>query len=476
MTRVFWTPADDAIAQEELEIGPSTEAAAARLSRRLGRTITRQALDGRARLRGWKPSTAAKYSSRQAVDREPATDPIPPPPDLTELVRPPADPFAASYVPHPPRGPQTTPHIIPVGHELGGVSTLKDAGGKVVQQWDKTRVAGSEESPEAVPPSFLLHRTSRMQRGDGSTVVQWSSYKRDEAERWEAIRQGVVDHVSEYVRPASPVIAPQLTLEDLLVAYPLGDPHIGMLAWAEEVGESFDLKIAERELAECFRQLVARSPAAERAIVTNLGDFWHAQDNNQRTPTGGNKLDVDGRVGKVARVGLRLFRTLIDTALTKHQIVQVRSIPGNHDPTSSLWLPEVMRAAYAHEPRVIVEDAFNPYQFDRFGKVLLGWAHGDGAKLEALGEIMATDVPEMWGQTVHRQWHCGHVHHLVEKEFRGCLVTTHRSLAAKDAWHHHSGYRSNRSLRAMTYHREWGLDSSVTVGVERVRAALGEAA
>src|SRR6185437_3939467 len=110
-------------------------------------------------------------------------------------------------------------------------------------------------------------------------------------------------------RPAPPIEAPGTTDTDRLVAYPLGDPHIGMLAWAAEVGESFDLHIAERELCECMKQLVARSPSASEAIIVNLGDFWHAQDDTQRTPTSGNKLDVDGRSGKVGQVGVRILRT-----------------------------------------------------------------------------------------------------------------------------------------------------------------------
>lgn len=378
----------------------------------------------------------------------------------------------AGYVPHPTRGPLLKPHYIPIGHELGGVSRLTDDSGKTIQEWSKTRVAGADEPPVPVPESFLLDSTSLMRRGDGSTVVEWVSYKADAAARWEAIKTAITEHVTEYVRPAAPVDPPAVTDSDLLVAYPLGDPHIGMLAWWAEVGESFDLRIAENELCECMRQMVARSPAAEQAIVCNLGDFWHAQDDMQRTPKSGHKLDVDGRFGKVGKVGLRIFQTLIDTALTRHQIVKVRSLPGNHDPNSSFWLPLYISAVYKDEPRVVVEDGFSPYQYDHFGKVLLGWAHGDGAKLEHLGEIMATDERQLWGVTEHHYWNVGHVHHWSTKELRGCVVDTHRTLAGRDAWHHHSGYRSGRALKAVTYHRTYGLDSVAVVGIERVRASL----
>jgi hypothetical protein len=373
--------------------------------------------------------------------------------------------------PRPPRGPSVKP-AIPEGHELGGLSTLTDAEGNVKAEWAKTRVAGADDPPTAIPDTMYLKKASVMQRADGTTVIQWSSYSQEEVDRFESIKAAVVEHVATYTRPLAPAAAPTTTDADLLVAYPLGDPHIGMLAWANEVGESFDLKIAERELCECMRQLVARAPAASQAIVCNLGDFWHAEDDAQRTPKSGHKLDVDGRAGKVGRVGLRILHTLIDTALEKHAHVRVRSIPGNHDPHSSFWIPEILRASYAKDPRVTVEEGFNPYQFDTFGRCLLGWAHGDGAKIPALGEIMATDVPDLWGAASFRYWNTGHVHHLVRQELRGCVVDTHRTLAGRDAWHHHSGYRSGRSLRAITYHREWGLEGEVNVGVERVRAAI----
>jgi hypothetical protein len=376
--------------------------------------------------------------------------------------------------PRPPRGPSTKP-AIPKGHELAGVSTLTGPDGEVKAEWNKTRGAGADEPPQAIPDNFHLSKASVMQRADGTTVVQWSSWEPERVAQWEATKAAIVEHVNTYVKPSPAPPAPVVDwIEDQLSVYNLGDPHIGMMAWAAEVGESFDLKIAERELCKCFELLVDRAPRTRRAIIANLGDFWHAQDDSQRTPRGGNKLDVDGRSGKVGRVGLAIVRTLIDSALLKHAAVEFRSLPGNHDPNSAFWLPEVMRAAYLGNERVTVHDAFAPYQYDRFGSTLLAWCHGDGAKLDALPGLMATDVPELWGATEHRYWNVGHVHHWSEKELPGVVVTTHRTLAGRDAWHHHSGYRSRRSLKVQTYHERWGLDSVAVVGIERVRAALSE--
>jgi hypothetical protein len=351
--------------------------------------------------------------------------------------------------------------------------------GDELSAWEKTRIAGAEVPPvEPEPPGFLINRVSTYRRGDGSTIGQWTSADREKETLWNDCQEAVRRHVAEYVTPAPPILLPALTDHDpkRRVAYCLGDPHIGLLAWWKEVGRSFDLRIAEDELCECFRQLVARSPRTETAYVVNLGDFWHAQDDKQQTPRGGNKLDVDGRTGKVGEVGLRIFRTIIDTARQHHKRTVVRSIPGNHDPVTAFWLPQTMRALYSNAPDVEIEDAYNPYQFDRFGEVLLGWCHGDGAKLEALGEIMSVDARQDWGSTQFHYWNTGHVHHWSQKELRGCFVDTHRTLASRDAWHHHAGYRSGQALKATVYHCDWGYDGQAAISVERVRAALGVAA
>lgn len=386
----------------------------------------------------------------------------------------------ARYVPRPPRGPSDpVPAVPPMheGHELAGVSTLTNEEGEVSATWNKTRVAGADVPPVAIPESFLLRRTSVMQGGDGSTKVQWSSYDQAAVDRWESVKVAVAAHCAEHVQAKPLRLLPSAVRDDdLITLYPIGDPHIGMLAWAKEVGEHFDVRIAQHELCECFRQLVERAPASAECIITELGDFWHAENDRQQTPRGGNKLDVDGRTGKVGEIGLAILDTIIDTALAKHARVRFRCVPGNHDPNLGQWLPEIMRRTYRNEPRVIVEDGFNRYQYDAFGRNIFGWAHGDGAKVDALESIMLADEPARCGAARFRYWHTGHRHHWETKEFRTCVVETHRTLAGRDAWHHGEGYRSGRALKATAYHREWGLDSSWVVGVERVRAALGKAA
>jgi hypothetical protein len=381
-----------------------------------------------------------------------------------------------------PRGPsgahaETPPINLAPGQELRGQSTFARPSG-LIGRWDKSGIAPNPARFEIVPAGHHITRTSTYVRADGQIGGQHISAEHKKAARETAMFDAWKRHAEIYKGLAAPARAPRGRLldADLLAVYPLGDPHIGMLAWAPEVGEHFDLKIATRELLTCVRIMVEGAPPAKHAIITNLGDFLHAQDEQQRTPGHGHKLDVDGRFAKVLDAGHTLLRAIVDTALQKHERVTVRNLPGNHDPQVAAMLAMWLRAVYEREPRVTVADAFAPYQFDRFGCVLLGWAHGDGAKAEALPLLMANAEPQNWGATTEHVWHTGHVHHLSTKEYTGCVVETHRTMAGKDHWHTSKGYSAKRSLSVVCYHKLFGELSRNRVGLERVRAALKGAA
>lgn len=374
--------------------------------------------------------------------------------------------------PRPPRGPSAKP-AIPEGHELAGLSTLTDPNGETKAEWAKTRVAGAEPAP--LPEGFdAPSRVSRMARGDGSVVVEWQSYDRERADLAAAHVEAWAAHAAKYRGLAAPVDAPARTSAELMAVYPLGDPHIGMLAWKPETGQHHDTDIATAQLVECMRQLTERTPPAERALIVQLGDFFHAEDMNQRTPGSGHKLDVDGRVSRVREAGYTVLRAVVDLALLRHRHVEVVNLPGNHDPNQAHAIAMWLAAVYEREPRVAVDRSCAPYFYREFGANLIAACHGDGAKGKDLPLLLAARQPDAWGRTRKRVWHVGHVHHTDLKEYNGARVWYHNTLAGKDYWHHAQGYDADQELMSITYDRDYGQDSTATIGIERVRAALAK--
>jgi UDP-2,3-diacylglucosamine pyrophosphatase LpxH len=254
---------------------------------------------------------------------------------------------------------------------------------------------------------------------------------------------------------------------DLLTAYPIGDPHFGMYSWAEETGDDWDLSIAERVHCAAMASLVEAAPASEQALVVNLGDALHYDSMAAVTPRSGHNLDADGRYQKMAAVAVKVIRQCIESALTKHKRVHVINAVGNHDETGALWLNIALQQTYAREPRVTFEQSPSVFAYYRWGRCLVGVHHGHSCKPDKLPGVMATDRARDWGETDHRYWWMGHVHHQSLREFPGVSVESFGTLAGKDAYAAAGGWRSRRDMQAIILHREHG-----EVARSRVTAAM----
>ncbi len=323
------------------------------------------------------------------------------------------------------------------------------------------------EEKVTVPEGFGVKGTSTLYDADGNVRAKWVKTNRQGTDKFQAFRDAMATIADKWTGLADPAIIPDMLDDDLLAVYPMGDPHIGMFGWAAETGNDFDLKIAEHNLYTAVDHLVDLAPAAEHALVVNVGDFFHA-DNRASTTTSGTPVDSDGRWPKVLSVGIRLMRRVIDRALTKHKHVTVINEIGNHDWHGSIMLSICLAQYYEREPRVTIDTSPAKFHWHRFGNNLIGVTHGDTAKLADLGEIMSCDRAQDWGETMHRYWLTGHIHHDTVKELRGCTVESFRTLAPGDAWHRGKGYRSGRDMKVLVFHREHGQINRHVVGINQI--------
>lgn len=317
-----------------------------------------------------------------------------------------------------------------------------------------------------VPAPFVVRGTSTLYDEAGKPRLQWVKTRLDDDKLEQVIRETVAALTEEVKRKAPLTKAPAKALSDLLAVYPFGDPHFGLYSWAKEAGEDFDLEIARRLTLGAVDRLVQAAPAAETAILLPLGDIFHMDDQTNRTPAHGHQLDADGRFVKVLGVGIHTFRHAVLRCLEKHKRVIVRFVRGNHDPHAVWALAYTIAAYFENEPRVEVDLSPALHWFYRFGKVLIGATHGDTTKPEQLLGVMASDRAEDWGQTKHRYWYTGHVHHQSVREFAGVTAESFRTLAAKDAYAAGHGYRAGRDMRCIVLHRDHGE-------IERHRCDVG---
>lgn len=317
------------------------------------------------------------------------------------------------------------------------------------------------------PKGYFLRGRSTLYNKDGDIIGEWVKTAKDTEDEYQQLVAAIEGITDKMPKPSSIKKPKGFLSDDLLTVIPLGDPHLGMFSWGEETGQDFDLGIAEANLVRAVDHLVSLAPKAKQALLINLGDFFHADSSFNQT-TRGTRVDVDSRWAKVLRVGIRTMRRCIDRLLETHEKVTVICEIGNHDSHSAVMLALALDQFYENEPRVTIDTSPAKFHWYRFGKNLIGVTHGDTVKPKDLAGVMSVDRAKDWGDTDHRYWYIGHVHHDSVKEFPGVTVESFRTLAPADAWHKGQGYRSGQDLKLDVIHKTYGRVNRHIVGIRQL--------
>jgi hypothetical protein len=334
-----------------------------------------------------------------------------------------------------------------------------------------------EELPlPGIPASHQLDKISQLVDSEGRELLRWNKFSQEKVEREAAFWDAARGHAAEFKGLVAATRAPRTDFNNMLSVYAIGDAHCGLLSWGAEAGHDFDLKIWQTQLQDSMDLLVAQTPATEDCIVLNVGDWFHVQSSDFRTPSGGNRLDGDSRLGKITRAGFDCMRWIIERAKQKHARVRVINVRGNHDPDLSVVFNLWLQSAYENEGRVVIPDNFAYRDYLEFGRCLLGFTHGDqiAGGIASLPGLMATEQPEAWGRCqAIRMWLTGHVHHKRQmklQEYPGVRVESFSTLAPKDAWHSSKGYLSEQGIESLVFHKNFGLKGRSYVSLAETQA------
>lgn len=360
-------------------------------------------------------------------------------------------------------------HEVPDGLRLKGTSIRYNEAGEVEQYWNKTGLAGmSPAEATQLPDPKKITKLSTLYDQQGNVTQQWVSEKPEDITREKLWREFARELAVELPR-VEPVSAPEETADHLMAIYPVGDHHLGMLAWDKETGADYDLSIGEDLLTKASAYLIDKAPSCSHAAVIFLGDFLHYDSMESVTPTSRNQLDSDSRYPKMVRVAVRCMRFMIEEAARRHAHVRVIVEIGNHDLASSIFLMECLANIYENDPRITVDTSPMHFHYFDFGQCLVMTHHGHGTAMANLPLIMAADRPEEWGRTRYRYAYTGHIHQrktqaaVSAQDFSGVTVESFRILAPSDAWAHQKGYRPIRDMKSIILHRDYGEVARHTV-------------
>lgn len=240
----------------------------------------------------------------------------------------------------------------------------------------------------------------------------------------------------------------------------LTDLHSGLLSWEKETGNNYDLKIAEKNFKACISDIynrATREPIKKILFVT-MGDILHV-DNDNQTTTRGTFQQVDGRISKIYDTTLDMLIWAFEL-LKKVAPIEVVYCSGNHDRVLGYTLIKSAEMAFRNDNAITFDVAHNPLKYRQFGKVLIGFAHGEMPK-KNIGTWLSgnLDSRESFGKSKYIEVHTGHRHsQSTMEESYGVIVRTMPPLCASSLWEHGMAFGDSvKSIVCYIWNDELGL-------------------
>jgi len=246
----------------------------------------------------------------------------------------------------------------------------------------------------------------------------------------------------------------ELMITDLHIGKVGFDPHTLEFNWSPEE--------ALRIYADCVSYLLEQvDEPIEKIVIPTGNDLLHI-NSDQNTTKKGTQMHTGDMFGRLFVRTRETICAIVDEMQEKAP-VEIVMVPGNHDADAVFSLGDSLSVRYENSTRVSVNNDPIRRKYVRFGKSLIGYDHGDKAKVSDLFHAPGQDRPLDFGETEYRYMHIGHLHKNAvypkfwKEEKFGVEVEICPSLSPIDQWHYEKLFVGNvRRTKAFVYDRDKG--------------------
>lgn len=249
----------------------------------------------------------------------------------------------------------------------------------------------------------------------------------------------------------------------------IADLHIGKLATEGATGNNYNVDVAISRAIEGSESLIDKSkPYNIEKIFFIIGNDVIHIDTPTRTTTSGTPQDTDGMWYDNFKIARIVYCQIIQR-LSTIAPVHVIHCPSNHDYMTGFMLADAVFCYFYKNKNITFDVSSIHRKYVQYGKNMLGFSHGDGAKLDQVPYLAAHEAKEIWAATEYRYTYLHHLHHKdyfkfrSGKDFVGMTVEYLRSPSGTDRWHKDNGYTGNKvAIEAFIHHPELGQISRLT--------------
>ena len=301
---------------------------------------------------------------------------------------------------------------------------------------------------------------------------KFSIFSKSDGLQLEDVFDPIIKDVQQYSPKIRKIKRSKIKNPHCLILDP-SDIHVGKLAVNHESGETYDVKKAVSIVDSGIDSLLQKASGfpIDKIIFVIGNDCLHIDSSSSPVTTGNTSQDMDGKWHDAFLAARDMYVRAIEKCLPLAD-VEIIFCPSNHDFMSGFMLAQTIKAYFRKSKNITFDASIAHRKYTAYGKNLLSFSHGDGAKLADTPLLMATERPEMWSNSVHRYIYLHHIHHkqtakfMAGQDFIGVTAEYLRSPSASDAWHAKKGYRSPKAVEAFIHSYDNGQVARLTHYVE----------
>jgi hypothetical protein len=325
---------------------------------------------------------------------------------------------------------------------------------------DEFRAFKSAAIAKGLDPQSVKHGWFKDK--DNSLFSLNPAYKTPEQINWDKLQKTLVKELQNY-SPQFPKLEREKYTESHLLVVDPADIHIGKLCSAFEVGEAYDSQIAVQRALRGVSGLLQKTSSfnIDKILFVGGNDILHI-DSPKRTTTSGTPQDTSGQWHDNFILAKNLYIDILEKLLLVADVHFVFN-PSNHDYTHGFFLAQVIQTYFKNCKNITFDVDISHRKYFQYYSNLIGTSHGDGAKMQDLPMLMATEEPKMWSESKHRYVYVHHLHHKWSKDFMSVCVEGLRSPSGTDSWHHRNGYQhAPKAVEGFLHSKEHGQISRIT--------------
>jgi len=297
---------------------------------------------------------------------------------------------------------------------------------------------------------------------------KFSIFSKSDGLQLEDVFEPIIKDIQRYSPKIQKIKRTKIKNPHCLILDP-SDIHVGKLAVNQESGETYNVKKAVSIVDSGIDSLLQKASGfpIDKIIFVIGNDCLHIDSSSSPVTTGGTSQDMDGKWHDAFLAARDMYVRAIEKCLPLAD-VEIIFCPSNHDFMSGFMLAQTIKAYFRKSKNITFDASIAHRKYTAYGKNLLSFSHGDGAKLADTPLLMATERPEMWSNSVHRYIYLHHIHHkqtakfMAGQDFIGVTAEYLRSPSASDVWHAKKGYRSPKAVEAFIHSYDNGQVARLT--------------